>query len=107
MLLGYMIFWSTIMMVTLGATRLRHIRQFATMSAVTGLIVFIAYTLANHMAQTAGLDMMFFNPLAYPRLYLESGPLGWMVLMIVPCGWLAPVIGLNAATRWERLSLTV
>ncbi len=102
-MLGYMIFWSIFMMIAIGATRLRNIRQFATMGAVSGLIVFIAYTLANHTAQQVGLDMLFFNPLAHPDIYMRHGLLGWLVLIIIPCGWLAPVIGLNAAQRWDRL----
>ena len=104
MLLGYMLFWSIIMTLTIGFIRLKRFRQIAAMSAVSLLIVFIAYALAAQAARSAGLDLDFFNPLAYPELYMAKGPLGWMVLMIIPCGWLAPVIGLNTTQRWALLA---
>ncbi len=105
MLLGYMLMWSAVMTATLGFVRLQHWRQFVGMAAVSLLIVFTAYALAAQTASSIGLDLDFFNPIAYPNLYWAQGPLGWMVLMIVPCGWLAPVIGLNTAQRWEFLAL--
>lgn len=105
MLLGYMLFWSITMSLAIGFVRLKNWRQFTGMAVVSFLIVLTAYALAAQTARGIGLDLDFFNPLAYPNLYWAEGPLGWMVLMIIPCGWLAPVIGLNTAQRWDYLAV--
>ncbi|MEM9774013.1 MAG: hypothetical protein AAF902_05500 [Chloroflexota bacterium] len=100
MLLNYMIFWSVVMMMLVGLVRLRSLHQFAIMGLLSAGVLLISWMLANQLASGTGLDITLFNPLIYPELYIAAGPAGWMILMVMPCGWLAPILGANAAERW-------
>ncbi len=100
MLLNYMIFWSIVMMMLVGLVRLRSLIQFGIMGTLSAATLLICWLLASSLADGTGLDISHFNPLAYPDLYISQGPTGWMILLVVPCGWLAPILGANAAERW-------
>ncbi|MFK7805235.1 MAG: hypothetical protein AB8G95_26625 [Anaerolineae bacterium] len=104
MLLNYMIFWSVVMMILVGFVRLRSLHQFAIMGALSAGIILISWVLAMQLASGTGLDLILFSPLSHPDLYIAQGPAGWMILMVLPCGWLAPIIGANAAERWATTS---
>ena len=100
MLLNYMIFWSVVMMILVGVVRLRSLHQFAIMGLLSGGIILLSWLIALQLADGTGLDLALFSPLAHPDLYIAQGPAGWLILMIVPCGWLAPILGVNVAERW-------
>ena len=100
MLLNYMIFWSIIMMLFMGLLRLRSLYQFGIMGFLSWTTILLCWLVANQLADGTGLDISLFNPLANPHIYTSQGPIGWMILMIVPCGWLAPLLGANVAERW-------
>lgn len=102
MLLSYMVFWSIMMMLLVGLVRLRSLHQFVIMGLLSGGIIMLSWMIAGRLAEGTGLDLTLFSPLAHPDLYVAQGPIGWLILMIVPCGWLAPVLGVNVAQRWEN-----
>lgn len=103
MSLNYMIFWSMLMMLFIGLMRLRSFYQFGIMGFLSATMILLCWLLANQLADGTGLDIVIFNPLANPEIYMSQGPVGWMILMIVPCGWLAPLLGANVAERWGQL----
>ena len=99
MLLNYMISWSIIMMILLGLFRLRSWYQVGVMGFLSWAILTFSWLLANRLADGTGLDLSLFNPLAQPDLYVSQGPAGWLILLVVPIGWLAPLVGANVAER--------
>jgi hypothetical protein len=36
-----------------------------------------------------------------PGAFVMSGPYGWLALLVMPCGWLGPILGLNLVERWQ------
>lgn len=99
MLLNYMIFWSLVMMILLGLFRLQSWYQFGVMGFLSWVTLTLSWLLANQLADGTGLDLNLFNPIAQPDLYISQGPAGWLILLVVPFGWLAPLVGVNVAER--------
>jgi hypothetical protein len=99
MSLVYMLSWSVAMLFMVGIWRLRSWSQVLVMLASSWLVVAFVHTLGGQLAQSAGLDVTTFSPLLYPELYLGQGLIGWAVLLVFPCGWLAPALGLNLAQK--------
>ena len=93
----YMITWTILIIFAVGLGRLRDIRQTAGIAAITLLILMMSQTLAAQLATTIGLDpsLIYSNP----ELFLGGGPVGWLALLVMPCGWLGPIIGLNLVSR--------
>lgn len=100
MLALYMTIWSMIMMVTVGLWRIRSWAQFFVASLVTALILLISQSLFAHLSMTIGVypDLVLFDP----SHYIVKGPVGWLALLVMPCGWLGPVLGLHLVQRWEE-----
>lgn len=99
MLLIYMAFWSIAIILFLGLTRMRNLAQLSIVSLISALILIISQTLFAELSAAAG---------AYPGLiwtdpiyYLNQGVVGWLALLVMPCGWLGPFIGLQIAQRWS------
>lgn len=101
MFLLYMLLWSVVMTAVVGIWNLRSWRQLFIMLTSSWSIILVAYLFAIELADNMGLDMLHFNPLLFPDIYFKQGLLGWLILLIIPCGWLSPSIGLNIAQRWE------
>lgn len=97
----YMFCWSVAMVFMVGIWRLRSWSQVMVMLASSLLLVTFVHWLGGQLAQSAGLDVVTFSPLLYPELYLRQGVVGWAVLLVLPCGWLAPALGLNLAEKLD------
>ena len=97
----YMFCWSIVMVFMVGIWRLRSWSQVVLMLASSLLVVSFVHTVGSQLAQSAGLDMAVFSPLLYPEMYLRQGVIGWVILLVFPCGWLAPALGLNLAEKLD------
>ncbi len=93
----YMITWTILIIFAVGFGRIRDMRQTFGIAAITLLILIMSQTLAAQLASTVGLapDLIYSNP----ELFLMSGPVGWLALLVMPCGWLGPIIGMNLVSR--------
>lgn len=98
MLIMYMSIWSIVMIVVLGAVRARTVLQIAVMTAVTMIVLFTSQALFEQLSLSAGLapNMILFDP----GRYANAGLVGWLALMVMPCGWLGPILGLHLIERW-------
>ncbi len=102
MLTGYMLLWSIGLVGALGLWRLRRPGQLVLVAAVTGLVLLLSQTLFFQLSALAGIPLAEANAL-HLDAYLRRGVLGWLALMVMPCGWLGPIVGLNLVKRLERL----
>jgi hypothetical protein len=96
----YMTFWSVFMIIALGLGRLRNWRQMLVLALVTALILVLSQSLYTQLSISAGLDPS--GVLYASGDFLRQGPLGWLALLVMPCGWLGPMVGLNLIHRWYR-----
>jgi hypothetical protein len=94
----YMTFWSVFMIIALGLGRLRSWRQMLILALVTALILVLSQSLYTQLSISAGLDPS--GVLYAAGDFLRRGPLGWLALLVMPCGWLGPMVGLNLIHRW-------
>lgn len=95
----YMAFWSIAIILFLGLTRIRNLAQVVIVALISALVLIVSQTLFAELSAAAG---------AYPGLalsdpiyYLNQGMVGWLALLVMPCGWLGPIIGLHLAQRWQ------
>lgn len=96
----YMIFWSIVMILALGIWRLRHWGHVLVVAGISALILIISQSLFIQFSLSAGVDPGLV--LTNPTLFMMSGPIAWLALLIMPCGWLGPFIGFNLVQRWNR-----
>lgn len=98
-MLVYMSIWSIVMVLFFGVTRLRSGAQWMVMGAVAGLVLLVSQMLFSLLSESLGMapNMVMVNP----GLYVAAGPAGWLALLVMPCGWLGPVLGLHIANRGE------
>ncbi|MCA9971911.1 MAG: hypothetical protein KC425_16925 [Anaerolineales bacterium] len=89
----HMTFWSITLIFALGIWRLRSLHKVLGVTLVTAVVLLISQTLFVQLAISAGLDPS--DALTNPLLFLASGPVGWLALLVMPCGWLGPILGLN------------
>lgn len=103
MSITYMIIWSTLIIFAVGISRIRDIRQTVGVAVVTLLILIMSQTLTIQLAASVGLEPnLIFTA---PELFVKSGPTGWLALLVMPCGWLGPIIGMNLIFgRFEEAS---
>jgi hypothetical protein len=96
----YMLFWSIVMIFALGVWRLHHWGHVLVVTAVTGLVLILSQSLFIQLSLSAGVDpgLVFTSPADF----LLSGPLGWLALLVMPCGWLGPFIGFSLVKRWDH-----
>ena len=96
----YMGLWSLVMVGLLGSGRFRAWQQWVVAVVGTALILLISQTLFVQLSAVVNI------PPAYgfvdPVSYVGKGAIGWMALLIMPCGWLAPLISLNIVRRWQQ-----
>ena len=93
----YMIFWSLIMVLALGMWRLRSWRGTAVVALITFLILMLSQTLVAQLAQSANVDPAW--AFTAPEMFMRGGPAAWLALLVMPCGWLGPIIGANLVQR--------
>jgi hypothetical protein len=94
----YMVFWSIIMIIALGLGRVRNVGQTIVMILVTALVLVLSQSLYIQLSISAGLEPS--SILYSSREFLMSGPLGWLALLVMPCGWLGPIVGWSTVRRW-------
>ncbi len=99
----YMLFWSIVMIGLLGIGRLRYWQQWLMAGVGTVAILLISQTLFAQLSLSVGVDPNY--GIIAPSIYFNKGIMGWMSLLIMPCGWLAPIISLNAARRSHTSSV--
>lgn len=93
----YMITWSTIIIFAVGISRIKDIRQTAGVATIAALILILTQTLATQLAHSVGLEPhLIFSA---PEMFFLRGPVGWLALLVMPCGWLGPIIGMNLVYR--------
>lgn len=100
MLTIYMSVWSVVMILVMGFTRVRHVPRLLVMSLITFLVLFLSQVLFEQLALSAGVapNMILFDP----GTFVSRGPIGWLALLIMPCGWLGPMLSLHLVERWKR-----
>lgn len=95
----YMTFWSIIVILAVGVWRLRSWLAVTAVCVITFFVLMFTQSLFVQLAISAGLDPSLV--LIDPGAFMRGGPLGWLALLVMPCGWLGPVLGLNLVTRWQ------
>lgn len=93
----YMIFWSFIIVAAFSAWRLQTWNQRLVVTVVTLLVLLVSQSLFVSLVTSAGLNPS--DALLAPERFLQSGPFGWLALLVMPCGWLGPFVGFNLIQR--------
>ncbi|RMG95766.1 MAG: hypothetical protein D6706_11545 [Chloroflexi bacterium] len=94
----YMTIWSLTVLAALGITRLRNWMQMIVATIITILVLVVSQTVFIQLSYSVGIDPGFV--LSNPELYLRQGPVGWLALLVMPCGWLGPVLGVGLVQHW-------
>jgi hypothetical protein len=94
-----MAFWSIFIIIFLGLTRIRNLAQIIIATLIAALVLILSQALFAEFSAAAGLypDLALSNP----HHFLGRGLVGWLALLVLPCGWLGPIIGLHLAQRWQ------
>lgn len=100
----YMFIWSLVMIIGLSIWRLQTWGERATVTLITLLVLLVTQSLFVQLAISAGLDAS--DALLAPQRYVTNGPVGWMALLVMPCGWLGPFIGMNLVERTQNLAIS-
>lgn len=95
----YMICWSIIIVAAFSLWRLQTWNQRVLVAAVTLLVLLLSQSLFVTLATSAGLNPG--DALLAPERFLQSGPFGWLALLVMPCGWLGPFVGFNLIQRMQ------
>ena len=93
----YMIFWSIIIVAAFSVWRLRNWNQRLVVTVVTLLVLLLSQSLFVSLATSAGLNPS--DALLAPERFMQGGPIGWLALLVMPCGWLGPFVGFNLIQR--------
>jgi hypothetical protein len=88
------------MILALGFWRLRHWGHIFVVAFITGFVLILSQSLFVQLAISAGVDPS--RVLTNTTDFLTGGPLGWLALLVMPCGWLGPFIGFSLIQRWNR-----
>ncbi len=97
----YMIFWSIIIVIAFSVWRLQTWNQRLLVTAVTVLVLLLSQSLFLSLATSADLNPS--DALLAPEHFLQSGPFGWLALLVMPCGWLGPFVGFNLIQRFQGI----
>jgi hypothetical protein len=95
----YMICWSIVIVAAFSLWRLQSWNQRVVVTAVTLLVLLVSQSLFVSLATSAGLNPS--DALLAPERFLQSGPFGWLALLVMPCGWLGPFVGFNLIQRFS------
>jgi hypothetical protein len=93
----YMAMWSAVVLTLFGFWRLRDWSQVLVMTGVTAVILLFSQALFVELSWMVGVNP--FGTISLPGDYLYGGVYGWLALLIMPCGWLGPVVGLYLAQK--------
>ncbi len=95
----YMICWSIVIVAAFSLWRLETWNQRVVVTAVALLVLLVSQSLFISLATSAGLNPG--DALLAPERFLQSGPFGWLALLVMPCGWLGPFVGFNLIQRFS------
>ena len=104
MTFSYMMIWSAIMVVGFSFFRVRQLRHTVLMTVVTFLILAMTHALFVQLSLGAGINPAINGQISLTE-YIYAGLIGWLALLVMPCGWLGPVVGLHLAERLQRLEM--
>jgi hypothetical protein len=93
----YMICWSIVIVAAFSVWRLQTWNQRMLVTAVTLLVLLVSQSLFFSLTTSAGLNPS--DALLAPERFVQSGPFGWLALLVMPCGWLGPFVGFNLIQR--------
>lgn len=96
----YMTFWSMVMIIGLSLWRLHRWGDRLAVTLITLIVLLVTQTLFLQFTLAAGLDAS--DALLAPQRFLGGGPAGWLALLVMPCGWLGPFLGMNMVSRWQN-----
>lgn len=103
MLIVYMSVWSIVMIGALSVGRLSDWRERTAVAVIAFLILFVSQSLFLQLNSFIGATVSdIFNA---PERYFQAGPIGWLALLVMPCGWLGPLIGFNVVMRWQATAV--
>ncbi|MCA9937674.1 MAG: hypothetical protein KC418_03460 [Anaerolineales bacterium] len=102
MLTTYMAMWSIVMIGAIALWRLRHPGQLLLISLVSLLVLLLSQTLFWQLSRSAGISPT--TSLPDLAIYLQHGPVAWLALLVMPCGWLGPILGLSLVEKSRRLA---
>ena len=88
----YMLIWSIVFVLIVGMFRVRSMGRLIGALLVSGIILGISHMLFTELSLAAGVEA---TAVLDPNLYLQNGPIAWLALMVMPFGWLGPIISLN------------
>ena len=98
----YMIGWSIIIVAAFSVWRLETWNQRLLVTAVTVLVLLLSQSLFLSLTTSAGLNPG--DALLAPERFLQSGPFGWLALLVMPFGWLGPFVGFSLIRRSQEES---
>ena len=88
----YMLIWSILFVLIVGSFRIRHMGRLLGALLGSALILGAAHMLFTELSASAGIEA---TAVLTPNDYIAYGPLAWLALMVMPFGWLGPIISLN------------
>ena len=88
----YMLIWSILFVLIVGSFRIRHMGRLLGALLGSAMILGVAHMLFTQLSISAGIEA---TAVLNPNDYLAYGPLAWLALMVMPFGWLGPIISLN------------
>lgn len=88
----YMLIWSIIFILIVGSFRIRHMGRVLGALIGSTLILGVAHALFTQLTASAGIAA---TAVLTPSDYLAYGPFAWLALIVMPIGWLGPIISLN------------
>ncbi len=97
MLTLYMVLWSIVIVGAIALWRVRHPGQLLLISLVSALVLLLSQSLFWQLSQAAGISPS--STMIEPAIYLSHGPLAWLALLVMPCGWLGPILGLSLVKK--------
>ncbi len=98
MLTTYMVLWSIAILGAIALWRVRHAGQLLIISLVSALVLLLSQTLFWQLSQAAGI--LPSSGMIEPAVYVQHGPVAWLALLVMPCGWLGPILGLSLVEKW-------
>ncbi|GAB4271698.1 MAG: hypothetical protein Kow0080_17390 [Candidatus Promineifilaceae bacterium] len=95
----HMIFWSVVVITILTLWRLHSWRDVAVAATISSIVLFFSQVLFVELASASGIDPNLL--LSDNAAFLQAGPFGWIAVLIMPLGWLAPLIGAGLVIKWH------
>lgn len=94
-----MTLWIVTVIAVLSVWRLRSWREIVVVAVVSGIILMFSQMVFYELVTAANIDPAYL--LSTNTAVLQAGPFGWLALLIMPLGWLGPLIGAGLVQRWQ------